>query len=55
MAKKSKYTTIIASKEAVKRLSEARDKWKEEQNNVSQVGIIPFVLFLLDSYENQRK
>ena len=50
-----KYTTIILSKEAVKKLSTARDKWKEENKNFSQIGLGPFALQLLDFYETHKK
>lgn len=48
------YTSIIASKTAVKRLSDARDKWKDENKNFSQVGLIPFAIFLLEEYEKNK-
>lgn len=51
----NRYTTIIALKENVKRLSDARDAWKAETKNFSQVGLVPFILHLLDSYEQNRK
>ena len=47
----SKYSTIIATKDSIHRISLARDAWKVEQRNFSQVGIMPFMLYLLDFYE----
>ena len=53
--KLSKYSTIIASKENIKRLADARNLWKEQEKNYSQIGLMPFIMYLLDSYEQQRK
>jgi hypothetical protein len=53
--KESKYTTIVISKEILTRLSQARDLWKEENRNFSQVGLGPFIMTLIDSYENRGK
>ena len=50
-----KYTTIIISKEAARKLSEARDKWKEDNKSFSQIGLGPFALQLLDFYETHKE
>jgi hypothetical protein len=53
--KESKYTTIIASKAAVKQISDARNKWKEEHKNFNQVGLVSFILYLLDFYYTNKE
>jgi len=53
--KNDKYSTIIASKEDIIRISKARDAWKLEQKNFSEIGITKFMIFLLEFYENQKK
>jgi len=43
------YTTIIISKILVKRLTEARDKYKKDNKIFSNLGLGPFILHLLDN------
>ncbi len=51
ISKKSNYTTIIAHRAALERLCLARDTWKVENRDFKKLGLMPFVLHLLDFYE----
>jgi len=50
---KKEYTTLILTKEANKRLTEARDKYKAKNKMFSNLGLGTFIIILLDEYDER--
>jgi hypothetical protein len=51
----NKYSTIIITKETIKKLTEARNKYKKDNKIFSNLGLGAFILYLLDNYNKNEK
>jgi len=52
--KKGRYTTIITLRTSMERLCLARDTWKVQNRDFKKLGLMPFILYLLDFYEENK-